>query len=272
MAQPLKAGHKKSGRIKVTAESYQTTSLPWPLVVFAVSGFCSMAYEVLWTRLLGLIAGPTGYCFSIVVATFIIGLALGSILFGHLADRTKNPALWLIITQMGAAITAMAVSQLLGNSQFLFAKLIYVHKNQFNYLMLVQGLFLFTVLLAPTLFSGAAFPLVNKLYSRSLENIGRSLGTAYALNTLGALLGSFIAGFVLIPWLGKAGGLRLVILVQFSLSGLWLVYLNFRSKGRSFVHLAAIVVLIGGWGWPCRIFRHGGQNCFPVAGIVILQP
>ena len=54
-----------------------------------------MAYEVLWTRLLGLIAGPTTYCFSIVVATFIIGLALGSIIFGHLADKSRTPAVWL---------------------------------------------------------------------------------------------------------------------------------------------------------------------------------
>ncbi len=66
------------------------------LVIFAVSGFCAMAYEVMWTKLLGLIVGPTTYSFTIVLATFILGLALGSMIFGWLADRTGR-AIWLLI-------------------------------------------------------------------------------------------------------------------------------------------------------------------------------
>jgi spermidine synthase len=60
------------------------------LWLFTVSGCCALAYEVLWTLLLGLIVGPTGYSFTLVVATFIIGLALGSILFGWLTNRTPR--------------------------------------------------------------------------------------------------------------------------------------------------------------------------------------
>ena len=55
-----------------------------------------MAYEVIWTRLLGLIVGPTTYSFTIVLVTFILGLALGSMLFGWLGDRVKR-VLWLLI-------------------------------------------------------------------------------------------------------------------------------------------------------------------------------
>ncbi|MBW1912901.1 MAG: hypothetical protein JRI43_07040, partial [Deltaproteobacteria bacterium] len=54
----------------------------YALVIFAVSGFCAMAYEVIWAKLLGLIVGPTTYSFTIVLVTFISGLALGSIFFG----------------------------------------------------------------------------------------------------------------------------------------------------------------------------------------------
>jgi spermidine synthase len=92
--------------------------MKWGLWLFAVSGFCALAYEVLWTRLLGLIVGPTTYSFTLVIATFIIGLALGSIIFGWLADRTQRVFLLLILTQLGASVTALAVSQVLGSSQF----------------------------------------------------------------------------------------------------------------------------------------------------------
>ena len=271
---PEEAGQGRPGNHpdappQIVRATPQTRTMSWPLAIFAVSGFSAMAYEVLWTRLLGLIAGPTTYCFSIVVATFIIGLALGSIIFGHLADKSRNPAVWLAATQMGVAISALAVSQLLGNSQFLFAKLIHAYQDKFAHLMLAQALLLFTVLLVPTLFSGAAFPLVNRLYSRSMDTMGRSIGTAYALNTVGALAGSFIAGFVLIPWVGKANGLRLVILIQFSLAGLWLLQLGFRAQGKITVRFATLALLAAGWlgmshfpAWRTDLLSRGWYRDF----------
>lgn len=93
-------------------------TMTWALWIFAVSGFSSMAYEVFWTRLLGLIIGPTTYSFTIVVATFIVGLALGSVIFGWLGDRSKNPFLLLAITQVCAAFSALGVSQFLGTNHF----------------------------------------------------------------------------------------------------------------------------------------------------------
>ncbi|MGE0083915.1 MAG: fused MFS/spermidine synthase [Desulfococcaceae bacterium] len=199
-------------------------SMQWGLGLFAVSGFCAMAYQVLWTRILGLVAGPTAYCFTLVVAAFIIGLALGSIFSGPLADKSENTLVWLAAAQIGAALAALAVSQFLGSSQFLFAKLIHAFEKDFSHLILAQSLLLFAVLLLPTLFMGAAFPLVNRICVPSIKHMGRSLGRAYALNTLGALSGSFVAGFVLIPWLGKENGLRLIIGIQFTAACLALMH------------------------------------------------
>ncbi len=206
------------------ANSIRKRKMKWGLWIFAVSGFCALAYEVLWTRLLGLIVGPTTYSFTLVIATFIIGLALGSIIFGQLADRTRNVFTLLILTQLGASVAALAVSHLLGNSQFLFAKLIHTFQNSFTTLILVQSAVLFGVLLGPTVFLGAAFPLVNRLYVHSMDDLGKSLGTAYAINTVGAIIGSFAAGFLLIPLVGKENGLRLVIMTQFAVTVLaWIV-------------------------------------------------
>jgi len=200
------------------------------LVIFAISGFCAMAYEVMWTRLLGLIIGPTTYSFTIVLVTFITGLALGSLIFGWLADKIKKPLWLLIATQLAAAFLALVISQLLGNSQFFFAKLLYHFKAQFAQLAVVKAGILFGLMLGPTLCLGATFPLVGKIYTPSLARVGRSLGFAYAINTLGAVLGSFAAGFLLIPWFGKEQSLSLVVGVQLFTSLVMGGYLLWEKK------------------------------------------
>ncbi len=217
---------------KTALSPRQNREMRWGLALFAVSGFCAMACEVFWTRLLGLVAGPTAYCFTLVVAAFIIGLALGSIFSGPLADKSPNSLALLAASQIGSALAALAVSQFLGSSQFLFAKLIHTFEKDFSHLILAQSVLLFAVLLIPTLFLGAAFPLVNRICVPSLNRMGRSLGRAYALNTVGALIGSFAAGFVLIPWLGKENGLRLIIGIQFAAACLALIHTIPAKTGK----------------------------------------
>ena len=184
------------------------------LTIFAVSGFCAMAYEVIWTQLLGLIVGPTTYSFTIVLVTFITGLALGSLFFGWLSDRVKSTMQLLLLSQVAAALFALLLSQILGNSQIFFAKLIYHFKDHFTILALLKASILFVFMFFPTFCLGATFPLVGKIYTRSLAQTGRSIGFAYAINSGGAILGSFIAGFLLIPLLGKEQGLRPVLALQ----------------------------------------------------------
>lgn len=184
------------------------------LVIFAVSGFCAMAYEVIWTKLLGLIVGPTTYSFTIVLITFILNLALGSMIFGWFADRVKAPIWLLICTQVASAVFVLLVSQLFGNSPLFFAKLIFTFKDNFALLNLVKAFILFCFMILPTLCLGATFPLVGKIYTQSVSLVGKSLGFAYMINTVGAVLGSFLAGFLLIPLIGKEKSLSLVIAIQ----------------------------------------------------------
>lgn len=220
---------------------------PWALFIFFISGFCAMAYEVFWTRLLGLIIGPTTYSFTLVVTTFIAGLALGSILFGWLADRVNKP-FWLLVTsQFCAAFLALFISQFLGHSQFFFSKLIYVFRDNFGEMLFIKSLVLFFLLVGPTIFLGAAFPLVNKIRTRSLPALGKSIGNAYAVNTIGAILGSFIAGLILIPFCGKENGLKLAVTLQATVAMAALIATETRrlKKIRSWRLALSAVVLVG---------------------------
>lgn len=211
------------------------------LVIFAVSGFCAMAYEVTWTRLLGLIVGPTTYSFTIVLVTFILGLALGSILFGWIADRVGR-ALWILIfTQIACALLALGISQLLGNSQLFLAKLIFHFQESFALRSLLKALVLFAFMILPTLCLGATFPLVGKIYTRSVSRVGASLGSAYAINTMGAVLGAFSAGFILIPLLGKENTLSLVTGIQL-LTSIVIASIVLSGMKKGFLRLTPLTV------------------------------
>jgi spermidine synthase len=213
------------------------------LAVFALSGFCAMAYQVIWTRLLGLLIAPTTYAFSLVVGTFIVGLAIGNVLFGRMADRAKNLISLLVLTQIAAAGFALAASQFLGNSQFFFAKLLFTLQESFGEAMVFQFFVIFFILFWPTLFLGATFPIVNKIYATSLSSLGRSIGRAYAVNTVGAVLGSFAAGFILIPFWGKEDSLSALVGTQAAVA---LFVFGITCKGRPSKHgYWAVLCLLG---------------------------
>lgn len=232
----------QSDQTKVNDHSKAVTPA---LVIFAVSGFCAMAYEVIWTKLLALIVGPTTYSFTIVLFTFILALAFGSMLFGILADKTNKPVTLLIATQIAAALFALIISQLLGNSQFFFAKLIYTFQHNFALLSLLKILILFAFMVLPAICLGATFPLVGKIYIRSVSNVGRSIGFAYMINSLGAVLGSFCAGFVLLPLLGKELSLSFIVALQLSIALIAALVIFIRTNRNIFkgILIGAPVIL-----------------------------
>ena len=251
---------------------YPPVVLYCALAIFMVSGFCAMAYEVFWTKLLGLLIGPTTYSFTIVLVTFIAGLALGNLAFGRWADKTKDVPGLLIVSQTAAAFFALFVSQFFGNSQLFFAKLIHGFSDQFTAFFIIQALTLFGFMILPTFFLGATFPLVAKIYTRSLSTVGRSIGVAYTMNTIGAVLGSFCTGFILIPMLGKETGISFVIAFQMAVSlvaGLVLV----RKQGKiprraavlAIIFIAGLTLCTFYPSWNRHILARGKYHRFEEA-------
>ncbi|MBL7076469.1 MAG: fused MFS/spermidine synthase [Kiritimatiellae bacterium] len=184
------------------------------LILLAVSGACSMAYEVIWTKLLALLVGPTTYSFTLVLFTFITGLAFGSMLFGWIGDRVRRPFHLLITTQFVAAATALLCSQFLGNSQMFFAKLLYIFRGSLPLLETAKGAAVFTAMFPTTVMLGAVFPLATRVAAQDVKSVGSVVGRLYMFNTIGAVTGSLCAGFLLVPLLGKADSLSLLALMQ----------------------------------------------------------
>ena len=163
------------------------------LVGIFLSGFCALAYELLWTRMLNLFLNNNVYSFTAVLATFLAGIALGSLLYSAFLSRVRRPVLLFAAVELGIAIWA-------GATPFLFTLL-----NQALFFRQSEALTLAktaVIMIVPTLLMGIAVPLAVQICQRGPRREGTTVGTVYAVNTVGSILGGFAAGFVLVPHVG----------------------------------------------------------------------
>ncbi len=172
------------------------------LITFALSGFSAMVYEVTWSRTLSLILGSTIYAFSAMLTTFLVGLALGSLISAFIVQRLTRPLFALGSLQIAIGVSAFATLSLMGQLPYLFVAFYKDGLPSISWLPILWFGISFLTMLLPTLFLGALFPLVVRLLQGYVQEIGKLAGDVYSVNTLGAILGSFSAGFILIPVIG----------------------------------------------------------------------
>ena len=179
------------------------------LASLAVSGAAAMIYENAWTRALTLVIGMSTYAFTTMLTTFLIGLALGSFLYARWWGRSPG-RLWAFgAMEIGVGITALATIPLFERLPFIFLRLKTGIGDSFGMMLVVQGALSFLVMILPTILLGMTFPIVARLFTRGVYEVGSRVGTAYASNTLGSILGAVAGGFVLIPYLGVQGAINL---------------------------------------------------------------
>ncbi len=183
-------------------------------------GFCSLAFEVLWLRVLHLTFGSSVYAMATLLTAFLAGLGLGSLLIARILDRRGASLGLLGWIEVGVAVSALALVPVLGKFPLLFAPLYRYFYQGFLSFQFVIFAVSFLVLLLPSTLMGAAFPVLCQLHIQRTGSAGRGVGTVYALNTLGAILGSLGATLVLIPLLGSRTSLLAVSALNLGL-GAW---------------------------------------------------
>lgn len=171
------------------------------LFLFAVSGGVSMMYEIGWTRVLAISLGSSVYAFSIMLATFLVGIAAGSWFFSLYSKKFP-----VSVSVFAALEILTAIFVLIGLNQF--DDLSYRFVQVFNWsgdktAFLDFGRFILcaSVMLPPTLCIGALFACFIHVYQHSGQ-LGSDVGKAYFANTLGTIMGSVLTGFLMIPLLG----------------------------------------------------------------------
>ncbi|MFI5348967.1 MAG: fused MFS/spermidine synthase [Elusimicrobiota bacterium] len=189
-------------RIKAAAEDFAGAALRRRLpALVAALGFCSLALEVLWTRLLILLVGTSIYAFSAMLSCFLVGIALGSLAAGRwLAKRGDAAGAFGLLPCLGAALLPatlvfyMQQGVMRSDPSYLYSPL----KSAADF----AGLFFLSgVVIVPVTFVfGALFPLAAAVADP--DGSAGGVGRVYAFNTAGAVAGSLAASFFLIPALG----------------------------------------------------------------------
>jgi spermidine synthase len=177
------------------------------LLCFFLSGAAGLVYQVAWGKALGLVFGHTVYAVATVLAVFMGGLALGSIYLSRWTERHPNPiALYGWIELIIAAAGALSLAGLAGVRWMYVAA--YPHVEGWGpALVSLRFAGSAVVLLVPTFLMGGTLPILVRGLTRGSAELGERLSRLYWVNTAGALAGTLVAGFVLLPLLG----LRLTI-------------------------------------------------------------
>lgn len=186
--------------------------IPWlPLLVAFLSGLTSLGYQVTWTRLLASGTGGLTYVFTVILALFLIGIALGAALFNTFRPRIKDPVRVLAWTQFAVAVLAI------GGLVLVISQPRELDPSQ--PFVSIGALFSSAILvvLPVTIVLGIAFPTSSELLKDQRDHAGAASGLLLASNTFGAILGSLVIPFVLMPAIGSPSIIVLLALANVAL-------------------------------------------------------
>jgi spermidine synthase len=166
------------------------------------SGAAAMIYENAWTHALTLIIGGSVYSFTTMLLSFLVGLAVGGYLYARLFGEREMQITSFGLIELGVGAAALATIPLFEKLPLIFLRLHAGFGDSFPLFLAIQVAVSFLVMFPSTLLFGMTFPLVVRLFTQSVYRIGSSVGTTYAVNTVGAIIGAFAGGFILLPLLG----------------------------------------------------------------------
>ena len=190
-------------------------------VAIALSGFCALAAQVIWTRVLSLLFGASTYTFSLILAVFLIGLGIGSSLGSIMAKSIERPRValgWCQLLNVGAM--AWSAYMLMESLPYWPINTSITTSIWYNFQLDFVRAF-WAVLPGPILW-GASFPLALASVARRGEDPGRLVGGVYAANTVGAIFGSVTASLILVYWFGSQRAQQVLMIVS-GMSGLLLL-------------------------------------------------
>lgn len=196
-----------------------------PLVIaFGISGFAALAAEVAWTRILAPFLEGSVYAYTLVVSMFLLGIASGTLVARGRAQEKADAERGFALAQWAVGITTLLGLLMLypfvGTNAEILPDLGAIVRNPD--ILLATTLWFGLILFPSTFFMGVGFPFVAQWASKRFAELGSRAGKVYAINTLAAVVGSVLAGFILIPAIGVKNTLVMMALLSM-LSGGWLL-------------------------------------------------
>ena len=223
------------------------------LLAAALSGVVFLLMELVWYRVLSPILGGTTFMFALILAVALAGIGIGGAVYARIPRASAGA---LAITLAVQALV-LAIPYALGDR---IALLAHALRDVSAFGAHVGGWALVTaiVVLPASIVAGMQFPMLIALLGSGGENVGRDVGHAYAFNTAGAIAGSLLGGFVLIPALGAMGCWRLCVgaLVALAAVFAWRASKTWQIAGAALAGIGAIVAVFA--AGPTALWRHSG--------------
>jgi spermidine synthase len=193
-------------------------------LIFTASGAAALVYQIIWARWLGLVFGNTAPSVSVVLASFMLGLALGSWIVGRILHRISDPMLIYAYLELAIGVFALCFPFLSAFTDQVFTHIITVDTSPVLSLT-VKAVLSFVLLAVPTTLMGATLPLLTDYFRRAPRHSQSwKVGLLYAANTFGAALGTIAASFVLIEVIGIPSTTLLAAALNFLVAFLALKY------------------------------------------------
>lgn len=183
-------------------------------ILFFCSGATALIYEVIWAKYLSLMFGSTIRAQTVVLAVFMGGLALGNFLFGRRADWLRNPLATYGYVEAGIGLYAFFFDWFYRAADKVFIALGSPLLNHSVALLALKGALSVALLLGPTVLMGGTLPLLAAWLTQSSTDPSRRSARFYSINSLGAVCGAGLAGFVLVLQLGLLASLQATALLN----------------------------------------------------------
>ncbi len=213
------------------------------LWIFAIEGFATLAYEVIWTRIfIGFSFDKTTYFSSVIVLGFVFGLSLGSFLISKWVDKRKNLVTLLASLEILIGFVSLVLLMLFSN----LSLTLNLERSVFDPWMKIIGkeyFIFFLILVFPATLTGMVYPIVSKLYADNIEKLGNRMGMIGFLDTIGSVLGSFVAGFILIPLIGVVMSFITIVILNVILGVLLLCFEQVMNRKLKIILLSVTALI-----------------------------
>ncbi len=221
------------------------------LALYAVAGGIALGYEVVWSQAMAQFLSTRVFAFSVVLATYLAGLVIGSALYARFDHRVRDP--WGIFGLLISAAGVVALLEITGLNlwqlrfQFEAGRLAFAATGSEFVRMCAQfAIAALGIVFVPTILLGAAFPAALRL-TAGARRAGRDVGTVLALNTAGGIAGTLLTGFLLVPVLGLVRTLSVLAIASATVGALAVVMgSNATRKMQWAVCLLGLVAVAGG--------------------------
>lgn len=243
------------------------------LTSYTISGMASMFYQISWTRALSLILGTSTYAFTVILATFLLGISLGSLFFRFL-PRNISKIYFYIIVQILIIISVLISSLYFDELPLYYLYLREMFFDTWSDLNYIRFFLAGGMILLPTLAMGILFPIVCELISLENKNMSHVVGKTYALNSFGAMFGAIFAGLFVIPFIGLQYTIYVGVLLNIIALLIVLLESSKFSKLKKSIFLVFIILfylsfILSAQKWSAKIMSSGvstyADNYFKVS-------